>query len=795
MALKDDLLKLVSRYTGGRVGYDGGGTVSTADILDGMSASDITRDIRRDTDGQIADMQRRRGEGMPLTPMDREILRLRLADEVRRVTDGTTGSRLMQTLAPPIPGYNYPTYEQARPGIEAKMRGDQERRAGMSEGERALDLAKEYGMEAAPYAAPYLGAKAAPYVAAAARAVPRSVYAGIPIAGMFAPSEAGDKEGGDPRLKEIEQIRAQIAADKKKLEDMGKTNFISTVARENAAKPFLQSLDSAQRRIETLQNEMRDDAKAARSTAEADMRMVRGQAADKRDAVLRDSPKSFAQEFPTTSAIMPWMPVIAGGITGGLLGGARAVSNRGALSAWDSAIGKAANTQRAPATREVEAKIAEKIAADWPVKKGIDYVGGKAVEYSGPAAVGAVEGAIIPNLPHAYNAIRLQEENPERRALQTYYRNLADNDPERARTKALLDDENALPKGDPAYKSSIDYFKNWQTEMLPRSAAGAFEGAGATMPGSTMGTAFSPWNRTLAIRHAQTSALPKSPGSGSSPPTPPTPLTPPQGGGGALPPPMPPQAALPPPLPQLATPVPKATPDPATSVSATPTSKAPALPDGHSWVDSGRGSKVKGPDGRWTEMGVVAQEPATKKLPKGKPTKTNEPDDDVAGFVAGKPVPKKADPELNEEMFRGRARGGEVLDMARRYANGGGVLPPGLVAGPTPGRADALDVAVPNGAYIIPADCVSGIQGADNNTEAGAEIWQQILPKPTQNYAAGGPVDIKISHGEIVVGPDQVTAIGGGDIQQGHRILDQMIMKIREENINHLASLPPPAKS
>lgn len=801
MALKDDLLKLVSRYTGGRVGYDGGGTVSTADILDGMSASDITRDIRPGPDvrGRLQDQAMR---GVELSPLQREELRMYLERglperrEIKsREVDGALPA-IARTIAPPIPGYNFPTYEESTREFEAKRAANMERRGGMTEGERMLDLAKEYGTEAGPYAAGPMVAKAAPYVAAAAKAIPKSVYASVPLAGMFAPSEAQSPGQGDPRLKEIDRIRAEIATEKAKLETMGKQSFVSQVARENAAKPYLQSIDSAQRRIADLQREMREDAQRSAGDEKAEMMRIRGEAADKRDSVLRDAPKPFAKAFPTTSEIMPWMPVIAGGVTGGILGTARAYSSQRALGAWDKSLEKASNPRLGNATREVEANVARNIADEWPVKTGMDQFKSKAVEYSAPAGAGALEGAIIPNLPHAYNILKTEEENPERKALQAYYRGLADNDPERARMKALLEDENALPKGNPAYKSAYDYFTNPMTQMLPRTLAGAGEGAGATLPGSTVGTAFSPWNKTLNVRHARTDALPKSYGSGSSPPTPPTPLTPPTGGGGALPPPLPPQRALPPPLPPVAPPAPKATPDPATSVSATTTSKAPAnLPDGHSWIDSGRGSKVKGPDGRWTEMGVVDQNASASKLPKGKQPPKTDAEDDVAGFVAGKPVPKKPDPELNEEMFKGRRDGGRLLDMARRYADGGSVLPPGLVAGPTGGRDDALDVAVPNGAYVIPSDCVSGIGGAGSNTERGAEIWKQILPPPTENYAAGGPVDIRISHGEIVVGPDQVAALGGGSIEQGHRVMDALIKRVREDNINHLASLPPPAKS
>ncbi len=828
MALKDDLLKLVSRYTGGRVGYDGGGTVSTADILDGMSAADITREDRMSAGPDIRRrLQDKAMRGIPLTPLEEAQLRMYVEQDLparREIKSRELGpedaGRFMLGMLPQPRIMPREGAEPPGPDIRAEVRnralagrplpGDEALLASYLENdlparrERAANYMDEgatagnFAQEMAPFVAGPAGRMGASGLMKAAEYAARSPYGksaafALPaaVAGLM-PSEAGDKDGGDPRLKEIDRIRAEIATEKAKLETMGKQSFVSQTARENAAKPYLQSIDSAQRRIADLQREMREDAQRSAGDEKAEMMRIRGEAADKRDSVLRDAPKPFAKAFPTTSEIMPWMPVIAGGVTGGILGTARAYSSQRALGAWDKALEKASNPRLGNATREVEANVARNIADEWPVKTGMDQFKSKAVEYSAPAGAGALEGAIIPNLPHAYNILKTEEENPERKALQAYYRGLADNDPERARMKALLEDENALPKGNPAYKSAYDYFTNPMTQMLPRTLAGAGEGAGATLPGSTVGTAFSPWNKTLNVRHARTDALPKSFAKEGPPPTGPTPLTPAPGGASEQLPQLP-QRALPPPLPEMAPTAPKATPDPATSVSATTTSKPPAsLPDGHIWNEAGRGSKIHGPDGKYVGMDLVKGETKPKRLTKSKPPKA---EDDVAGFVEGKAVPKKPDPVLTEDDFKGRARGGEVLDMARRYANGGSVLPPGLVAGNTPGRADALDVEVPNGAFIVPADAVSGIRGAGSNTEAGAKIWEQILPKPSQNYAAGGAVPIRISHGEIVISPDQVAAIGGGNLEHGHRILDQMVMKIREDNISHLSSLPPPAKS
>ncbi len=226
------------------------------------------------------------------------------------------------------------------------------------------------------------------------------------------------------------------------------------------------------------------------------------------------------------------------------------------------------------------------------------------------------------------------------------------------------------------------------------------------------------------------------------------------------------------------------------SVPATVSSEPPKLPKGYTWNDLGVGSKIHGPDGRFSTMDLVNAKT------KAKRSKKSEPDDDLpsAGKLNGQDVPKKPDRVLTEEDFKGRADGGRVLALARRYADGGSVIAHGLVPGATPGRADALDVEVPNGAYVLPADVVSAM--GEGNTAAGAEAWKQILP-PTQGdaYANGGTIPIMISDGEIVVNPDQVAQIGGGDLQHGHRILDQAVRKVRADHIAKLQSLPPPAKS
>lgn len=140
------------------------------------------------------------------------------------------------------------------------------------------------------------------------------------------------------------------------------------------------------------------------------------------------------------------------------------------------------------------------------------------------------------------------------------------------------------------------------------------------------------------------------------------------------------------------------------------------------------------------------------------------------------------------------ASGGAVsaaLDTARRYASGGRVHV-GPVVGATGGREDKLPVSVPAGSFVIPADVVGSL--GQGNTGGGFAKLEKMFGKPMASKAAGGAIPIKISDGEFVISPEQVAKIGDGDMDRGHRTLDALVMKLRDEHIKTLAALPPPSK-
>ena len=115
------------------------------------------------------------------------------------------------------------------------------------------------------------------------------------------------------------------------------------------------------------------------------------------------------------------------------------------------------------------------------------------------------------------------------------------------------------------------------------------------------------------------------------------------------------------------------------------------------------------------------------------------------------------------------------------------------------GRTDHLPMHVPSGSYVIPADIISGL--GEGNTAAGFKTFNRMMnpyggiPKA---YAAGGGVQEQVpiiaAGGEYVIAPEVVAAIGGGDMDKGHRELDAFVKKMRANLIKTLKKLPGPKK-
>ena len=168
-----------------------------------------------------------------------------------------------------------------------------------------------------------------------------------------------------------------------------------------------------------------------------------------------------------------------------------------------------------------------------------------------------------------------------------------------------------------------------------------------------------------------------------------------------------------------------------------------------------------------------------------------------------------------------------ALNVARKHKAEGGSLkvhtpkpPTKLHSGPihssVAGRTDHLPMSVHSGSYVLPADVVSGAPGAEGNTIAGFKHAKRVFGgnpyggsgatpygqgKGPYGMAKGGSADsdshgvpIVAAGGEYVVHPDAVREVGGGDLDMGHKVLDEFVKRVRKELIKTLKGLPGPQK-
>lgn len=137
----------------------------------------------------------------------------------------------------------------------------------------------------------------------------------------------------------------------------------------------------------------------------------------------------------------------------------------------------------------------------------------------------------------------------------------------------------------------------------------------------------------------------------------------------------------------------------------------------------------------------------------------------------------------------------------------------GPIHSPVAGRTDHLPMHVASGSYVIPADIISAM--GEGNTMAGFKVAQNIfstpfmgagkpyggrgLPygAPMPHKAAGGStgtVPIVAAGGEYVIDPKSVEHLGGGSLDDGHKILDEFVKQMRAKTVKTLKNLPGPKR-
>jgi hypothetical protein len=100
---------------------------------------------------------------------------------------------------------------------------------------------------------------------------------------------------------------------------------------------------------------------------------------------------------------------------------------------------------------------------------------------------------------------------------------------------------------------------------------------------------------------------------------------------------------------------------------------------------------------------------------------------------------------------------------------------------------------VPSGSYVIPADIISAM--GEGNTMAGFKHVRRMFEFAAKGAAPmDGQVPIVAAGGEYVLSPDEVAHAGGGDMNAGHRVLDDFVKRYRAQTIKTLSNLPGPKR-
>jgi hypothetical protein len=120
-----------------------------------------------------------------------------------------------------------------------------------------------------------------------------------------------------------------------------------------------------------------------------------------------------------------------------------------------------------------------------------------------------------------------------------------------------------------------------------------------------------------------------------------------------------------------------------------------------------------------------------------------------------------------------------------------GKIHSGAIDSPVAGRTDHLPVHVASGSYVIPADIISAM--GEGNTAAGFKVAKMIFANQGAPSAPGGdemPVPVVVAGGEFILTPAEVTNIGSGSMEDGHRVLDEFVKMYRAKTIKTLKGLP-----
>src|ERR1700680_1542714 len=658
---------------------------------------------------------------------------------------------ILRTIAPPIPGYNYPGLHEGIEESRRDLEANAARRAGMSEGEKQLDTLKSLATTAGPLAATY-----------ANRYLPKAAMPLIASAGAVAPFE--------------EQALGAHAVPTKVPGTVQETPSGALARRKSDIELNDPTLQSLQRQIDEQNKiahaEPGTQVQSNRIRAAAEASKLLGQY-NERLATITKGSLPWATAHPDAAAAWPAVQVLAPMAAGYLAKNFGNLAERAGRAPWNRAV-DTAETNLFPRRGERNLQLAEhatKTAQGYleqehgPLMRTVSDI---MRDHAAPALAGAAAGTEASLFPYQFNKANAPADSKEHQEAVRVLGTPQDMF-EAAKTFGGLGaltgwaTPHLFPTAGPGRRPAPEtqaLVKRFGLEADEAAASGEGSGFSGTAhglgtlpavlaPGAANGPAIEPPLMALA-RSRLAERLPDY-RAAAGPPLPPSG----ESSQRALP-----ASSSPPPSKPLLVPT--------TSAAGTkhwpegPPMAGKFMPDD---VVKGRMAPedyVKG-KGEPPTTGKTNAQSSTKGKPNG--ARTPEDIDEIAPGV-----PKKPDrPPGGDSHQNARAGGGAIrkaLDLARHYAKGGRVHV-GPVIGPSGGRDDALPVNVASGSYIVPADAVSGMPGAGNNTLAGMKILEKMFGKSQPTRAAGGAVPIKISAGEFTVSPEAVAKYGGGGYERG----------------------------
>jgi hypothetical protein len=158
------------------------------------------------------------------------------------------------------------------------------------------------------------------------------------------------------------------------------------------------------------------------------------------------------------------------------------------------------------------------------------------------------------------------------------------------------------------------------------------------------------------------------------------------------------------------------------------------------------------------------------------------------------------------------AQGGFAPPLGERAASRQ-LFHEGFLHSTVPGRTDKLPISVSGGAYVLPADHVAAV--GQGNSIAGANVVNKMFKMGPYGSAptalkgtgahvphlklgkaeggASGKTDIVAAGGEIVIPPHKIIE-RFGDLDHGHKALDQWVVNTRKQHVKTLKGLKPPRK-